>query len=128
VDDVGDVRGAGRVESQAVPVGDLDRARVDPRGGPGAGRRDVSADPVAPERGGELGAGRVVGADEHHPVRVAHRWRGQCGEGAGLQPQVGAAPVTLGPGARDQAGVLQHLHVVGDQVGRHREVVGDLAG
>jgi hypothetical protein len=61
VDDVRDVGGAGRVEVQSVAVGDLDRAWVDPGGGLLAGGGHRSADPIAPEGGGELGAGRVVG-------------------------------------------------------------------
>ncbi len=126
--DVPDVRRAARIEAQAVAVGHGDGTRVHPRDRLGAGRGDRAADPVAPQRRGQLRTGRVVGADEHHSVGVAQRRRCQRGQDAGSQPQVRAAAIALGPGPHDQARLLQHLHVVGDQVGGHAQVGADLPG
>jgi hypothetical protein len=86
--DVPDVRGAGRVELEAVPVGHLDRARMDPGGGLGAGRGDRAADPVAPQRGGQLRPRRVVRADEQHPLGPFQGGRGETREHLGLESQV----------------------------------------
>ena len=68
-------RGVLRVERQAVSAGGPDRAGVHRSRGVGARRCRRHRAVPGPQGGGELGAGRVLAADEHHPARVAGRAR-----------------------------------------------------
>ena len=76
---------------------------------------------VVPQRGGELRACGVVRADEHHADRVVHPGRTQRIEGAGRQCHVGPATVGLRTMPRQHTDLLQHPHVMGQQVRGHRE-------
>ncbi len=108
----------GGAEGEAVPVRGGDRAGLDGvcRVGAGRGCRDVAG--VVPEGGGELGAGGVAGADEHHPPHPEPRRRGQPRERVGGEVQVGAAPVGLRPSAHQESGVLELVQVMREQAGR----------
>jgi len=117
-DDVAHVCGVGGSQGQAVPAGDPDRAGMDGRRGVGAGRGGGDVAARGPQGGRELGAGGVVGADEHHPHDRLSRCRCQVGEGLVVQSQVGTAAVAFGAGAFDQPCVGQDAQVVGEQVGR----------
>jgi len=64
---------------------------------------------------------RVSGAHEQHPPRPARRQVAERIERARYQPQVTAAAVPLGTAAREQSGLLEHVQMVGEQVGRHRQ-------
>ncbi len=120
--DIGDVAGPQPGQRQAVAPGGGDRARVDRRPGMGAGRYCRDAAGPAPQRGGQVRARRVGGAHEQHPPRRAGWRRSQRAQGAGGawdKPQVGTAAIALGPAAADDSGLLQHVQVVRQQVGRH---------
>ena len=95
-EDVVDVPRRGGGQRNAVAMCGGDRAGMHGRRGVGArrGRRDRAR--VVPQRGGELGARGVVGADEHDPDRVVHLHRAQRVERAGCEREVGAAAVGLG--------------------------------
>ena len=86
------------------------------RVGAGRGRRDVAG--AAPQRGGQVRAGGVGGADEHHPAggHAPPVWAATDRAASGHQLQVGAPAVALGRGAGDEPGLLQHVQVVGQQV------------
>ena len=78
--------GAASVEVEAGAPGGGDGAGMDPSGGMGAGARPPAARSAAPQRGGELGAGRVVGAHEQRRlaaegVRPGRGRRGRLGGG-----------------------------------------------
>jgi hypothetical protein len=68
-----------------------------------------------------------VRADEDHAGGLRQARRREQGEGVRSQPQVRAAPVGLGAGAFQQSRVGEDLDVVRDEVGRHGQVVRDLA-
>ena len=115
-------RGSGRRcrAAAAIAPGSIAGRRVRP----GRCRRDGAG--PAPQRGGQVRAGRVGGAHEQHPPRGPGRRGGQGVQGAGDQLQVGAAAVALGAAAGDDPGLLQHVQVVGEQVGRHAQHRGQL--
>ena len=94
-----------------------DRSRA--RGGCRPNRRDGAG--PAPQRGGQVRPGRVGGAHEQHPPRRLPRRCGRGVHGAGDQLQVGATPVTFGPVAGNDPGLLQHVQVMRQQVRRHRQ-------
>ncbi len=126
VPDLADVAGPQPGQRQAVAPGGGDRAGIDPRGGVGPGRYGRDGAGPAPQRRGQVRAGRVGGAHEQHPPRGAAGRGGQRVQRAGDQLQVGAAAVALGPAPGDDPGLLQHVQVVGEQVGRHGQHGGQL--
>jgi SAM-dependent methyltransferase len=82
--------------------------------------------------GGRLGISDVVAEDHLSAADRARRggWAG-CVAGAlsiGEYRAAGFADVKIEPGAHKQPGLLQHLDVVGDEVGRQVQGAGDLAG
>ncbi len=125
-------------ELQPPAYGDVDRAGVDPFGGVGAGGAGGwhTVAPVAvPDRGGQLGARGVAGADEQQVHRPRPRGlRVGIPVHTGLlrcrlvdEPHVGPAPVGLGASPLHDPGALEHREVVGEQVGAQAEPLGDLA-
>ena len=110
-------RGSGRLwrVAAAMAPGSIAAGRVRS----GRYRRDSAG--LAPQRGGQVRASGVGGADEQHPQRRADCRGGQCVQGAGDQLQVGTAAVTLGAAAGDDPGLFQHVQVMREQVGRHAE-------
>ena len=70
VEDVGRWRGGSGTRVRPSAAGDGDRAGMRPARGVGAGGGGRDRAGVVPQRGRELGAGRVVGAHEHHPLRA----------------------------------------------------------
>ena len=99
---------------------------MDPSGWLRAGTVGGSAGPVAPEGGGELRAGRVVGAHEEHALRGDRRRDDDAVEPVAAQRDVAAAMVTLRHAPLDQACRLEHVQVMGRGVGRQRSGIGQL--
>ena len=122
--------GVGQV--QAVAGGDGDGAGVDSCRRVGAGGDGRDGAEAVPGGGGELGAGGVGAADEHHPARRGlGGLTGQGGADDGVveaQLDVAAAPVALGADPPDHPGGFEHLEVVGEQVGAQAERLGEVAG
>ena len=112
-------RGRSRGSARRWRCGGGDGAGIDRLGRVRAGRYRRDGAGPAPQRGGQVGAGRVGGAHEQHPQRRAGCRGSQPVQGAGDQLQVGAAAVALGPTAGDEPGLLQRVQVVRQQVGRH---------
>ena len=112
-------------EVEAELRGGPDRVGMDPFGGLRAGAVGGSAGPVAPEGGGELRAGRVVGAHEEHALRRRSPVRRRCPSSRSRRSvDVAAAMVTLRHSPLDQACRLEHVQVMGRGVAwaaqRHR--------
>jgi hypothetical protein len=118
---VADVAGPQPAQRQPVALGRGDRAGINRRSGMGPGRDRRDGAGPAPQRGGQVRPGGVGGAHEQHPPHRAGGRGGQRIQGAGNQPQVVTAAVALGPAAGDHSGLLQHVQVVRQQVGRHRQ-------
>ncbi len=113
---------------QAVPAGYVDGAgcnvlsRVCAR----RGGRDVTG--LAPEGGGQLGAGAVVCADKQDPASRVPGSSGESGQRAGGEADVAAAPVRFGAVPPDQSGALEGAQMVREQVRRDAEFRLQLAG
>ena len=67
VKDVVEGLGAVAVDAESVALGNGDGPRVDAWAGVGSGRGGWDVAQLVPDGGGELGAGRVRRAHEHHP-------------------------------------------------------------
>ena len=123
-----DVAGRCGHQGEVSAAGDGDRAGMHPRCGVGArgGGRDRAV--VVPHRGGQLRAGRVVGAHEHHPLAPPGRPAGlQEVEDVAVERDVAAAAVAFGPVPGQQPGLFEHAQVMGQQVRRHPEPGGQLS-
>ena len=128
LDDVGDVGGAGGVEARpwrratATARGWTRSAGLVPAEAAGCG----CAAPTARRR---VGSGRSCGCRRTPPAaRPRHRAERDGGQGLrapGAGRCGGGRPRT---GTGRPGRVLQHLEVVGDQVGRHAQRLADLAG
>src|SRR5699024_904569 len=116
----------GQVE--AVAPGDLEGDRVDCLGGVGAGRGGGHRTGAAPQGRGQVGAGGVAGADKDDAGHRALVARGDVVQRAGDELDVVAPTVGLGFLAADDALALQDAQVVGHQVGRCGEDLGELGG
>jgi len=120
-DDVGDPVRSGPGQAQAVAArggggGVHALGRVRAAGGDGDGAR------LPPRGRGELGPGGVGGADEDHARGDDDGGpRQDAVERPGDQAHVTTAPVRLGAGPRDDPGVLQHVEVMGEEVGPDAE-------
>jgi hypothetical protein len=77
VPDLAEVAGPQSGQRQVVTPGGGDRARIDPLGRMGAGRDRWDTAGPAPQRSGQMRAGRVSGAHEQHPARRTWRRRSQ---------------------------------------------------
>ena len=113
-------RGRSRRSGRWCRCGSRDGAGVDPRGGMGAGARRRERDWRGARARRRAASGRswrcrrtALGA---LPRTVAGR---RVSRAPGTRLQVGAPPVALGPRPHDDALVLEHLEVVGQQVGGH---------
>ena len=105
---------SGEVETGAAAGGD--GARVHAVGRLGAGAVGVLVGELRPERGGELGSGRVVGAHEERPLSGAAHPRGECVERLAVEVDVATATVAAGAATADQSDVLEHVEVMGEEV------------
>ena len=102
------------------------RAGAPARGlGAHGGDRDLAA--ALPQRRGQLGARRVVGAHEHHPRRRSQAGGDEVVQGVGFQAQVSAPMVPLGPHPLDHSGLVGQLHVVRQQVAGQPQLSPDFA-
>ena len=108
--------GSGEVETGPAAGGD--GARVDAVGRVGAGAVRALVGELGPQGRGELGSGRVVGAHEQRPLSGSAPARRERAEGVAVEVDVAAAAVAAGSAAADQADVLEHVEVVGEQVRR----------
>lgn len=128
-------RGLG--QRQLVAPGDCRRTGGDGRCRVRAGRRDGQRAVLCPERRGQLGASRVLGAHEDHlghPGRVClgASERAEPGQQAvqraGDQAEIATSPVRLGPMPGHEAFALEHAQVVGQQVRGQPELAAELPG
>ncbi|OLT41969.1 hypothetical protein BJF86_02970 [Serinicoccus sp. CNJ-927] len=107
---------------QVVPSRGGERTRRDalPRVRPG--RHRVHGAGRAPQRRGEMRAGRVGGAHEDHALGCAEVRRGRrLSRRPPDERDVGPAAVALRAVTAHQPGVLEHPEVVREQVGREAE-------
>ena len=83
-------------------------------------------DQLRPQRRGELAAGRVGRAHEQRRLRPARRGRGPGRQGVAVEVDVASAAVARRTVAGDEADVLEHVEVVGQQVRREVDAVAQL--
>src|SRR6185369_17114263 len=103
-----------------------DRPRMNPVCWLGAGRGAGDLTSITPQRRRELRSGRVAGTDEHHALWSRDPWRSERVELIDAQVHIRAAAITFGCGSRDEAAVLQHFQVMGEQVGRQPQRLAQL--
>ena len=127
--------GAVGIDAEPVALGNGDGSWVDAWAGMGAGRGSWDGAQLVPDGGGELGAGRVRRAHEHHPGTSGEVVRNAAGDGGRpdgwvveSQLDIATAAVALGPDPTDDAGILEHAEMVGEQVAAQADVGGQLAG
>ena len=128
---LGEAGGRG-VDDEAVAPGGGDRTGVDAVGRvrTGGDGRHGAAPAVVPLGGGQLGAGRVAGADEGEAPGVGPRLAPGGDEpgddGVGRQREVVTPPVALRPQPAHHARCEERADVVGHQVAGHAEHVREL--
>ena len=121
-----EVAGDGAPEIEAGPAGGGDGAGVHRIGRVGAGRRGGTARAGPPHGGGELGAGRVVRAHEEHGSGGPRRSGTDRTERLVHQPDIPSPVIAVGREAFDEAGVLEHVEVMGQEIAGKVAALGQL--